>query len=76
MVGQFFFGIAGDRWGRKRVYGAELVVLTVSTVLMAIVSKGALAGTNRLAWITAWRFIMGIGIGMLVPLSTMLHADS
>jgi len=62
--GQLILGVLGDRFGRRRVYGIELVVLSVATVLMAITSKGALSGTNKVAWITSWRFIMGIGIGM------------
>jgi PHS family inorganic phosphate transporter-like MFS transporter len=64
--GQFIVGVLADRYGRKRLYGIELLILTVATVLMAVCNIGALKSTNRLAWILAWRFIMGIGIGMLL----------
>jgi PHS family inorganic phosphate transporter-like MFS transporter len=54
-VGQFTVGVLADRYGRKRMYGIELLILTTATILMALCSKGALRGTNRLAWIVAWR---------------------
>lgn len=63
--GQLLFGVLADRYGRKRMYGLELAVLTGATILMTVSSKGALNETNRLAWISTWRFIMGIGIGAL-----------
>jgi MFS family permease len=74
-VGQIVFGIAGDRFGRRRCYGYELIILTVSTVLMAICSKGVLQNENKTAWIVAWRFFMGIGIGGDYPLSATIVAE-
>jgi PHS family inorganic phosphate transporter-like MFS transporter len=61
--GQIVVGILADRYGRSRLYGIELIILTFATVLMSITSEGALSSTNRLAWVVVWRFIMGIGIG-------------
>jgi MFS family permease len=63
--GQLILGVLGDRYGRRHVYGMELAILAIATMLMAIASKGALSGTNKVAWIASWRFIMGIGIGKL-----------
>jgi PHS family inorganic phosphate transporter-like MFS transporter len=77
LVGTFFgqlaLGVLGDRYGRRRIYGVELLVLTTATVLMAIASKGALKGSNKVAWIASWRFIMGVGIGRL-RLSSLLFS--
>jgi PHS family inorganic phosphate transporter-like MFS transporter len=73
--GQLIFGVLADRYGRKRMYGIELVIMTVATVLMAITSKGALKGTNRLAWISATRFVIGLGIGGDYPLSATITAE-
>jgi MFS transporter, PHS family, inorganic phosphate transporter len=63
MVGQVLLGILGDRYGRRRMYGVELLILTGATILMSVASKGALNSTNRVAWIATWRFVMGLGIG-------------
>jgi MFS transporter, PHS family, inorganic phosphate transporter len=63
VFGQIFIGVLADRYGRKRLYGIELLILTAATILMALTSKGALSGANRMAWIITWRFVMGIGIG-------------
>ncbi|KAE9988762.1 hypothetical protein EG328_007366 [Venturia inaequalis] len=68
-------GILADRYGRKRLYGIELLVLTLATVLMSLSSKGALASTNGLIWILTWRFIMGLGIGGDYPLSAVITAE-
>jgi PHS family inorganic phosphate transporter-like MFS transporter len=73
--GQILVGILADRYGRKRMYGIELLVLTVATVLMSICSKGVLASTNRLGWLVAWRFVMGLGIGGDYPLSAVITAE-
>lgn len=62
-LSQFIVGVLADRYGRKRMYGIELCILMLATVLVAIASEGALRGTNRLGWIVAWRFVMGLGIG-------------
>jgi PHS family inorganic phosphate transporter-like MFS transporter len=62
-ISQIVVGILADRYGRKRMYGIELCILMLATVFVAITSEGALRSTNRLAWIVAWRFIMGLGIG-------------
>jgi PHS family inorganic phosphate transporter-like MFS transporter len=65
--GQLFFGILADRYGRRKMYGVELLILTTATLLIVVASKGALASTNALGWIAAWRFVMGIGIGRSDP---------
>jgi MFS transporter, PHS family, inorganic phosphate transporter len=75
MVGQVVLGVLGDRYGRRKVYGIELMILTVATVLMCLASKGALQSTNRVAWIASWRFVMGVGIGGDYPLSAVITAE-
>jgi hypothetical protein len=58
------------------MYGIELLVLMLATVLVAITSAGVLSGTHRLAWFVSWRFIMGIGIGGDYPLSAVVRICS
>ncbi|KAF2664732.1 MFS general substrate transporter [Microthyrium microscopicum] len=74
-VGQLLLGVLGDRFGRRKLYGIELAIVTLSTMLMAIASKGALSGANKVAWISFWRFCMGIGIGGDYPLSAVITSE-
>jgi MFS transporter, PHS family, inorganic phosphate transporter len=75
LVGQLIFGVLGDRYGRRRLYGWELLILTIATFFMTIASKGALQSTSRVAWIAAWRFLMGVGVGGDYPLSAVIAAE-
>ena len=67
MVGQIAFGILGDLYGRRKMYGFELIVLIIGSLGTAMASEGA-GSMNVWGWIIAWRFIMGIGIGADYPL--------
>lgn len=40
MVGQIVFGWAGDRYGRRKMYGLELIVLIVGSIGTAMSSEG------------------------------------
>ena len=63
LIGQVAFGVLADRFGRKKLYGAELVIIIVATVSMALTGYGINGTINIGAWIIVWRFVMGIGIG-------------
>ncbi|KAJ7663688.1 major facilitator superfamily domain-containing protein [Mycena rosella] len=73
VVGQITFGLAGDVFGRKAVYGIEMMVTTVATIL--IISGPLSLGTNLFTYITVFRAIMGIGIGGDYPMSASVVAD-
>ena len=75
LVGQLVFGVLGDRYGRRRLYGWELLILTIATFLLTIASKGALQNTSSVAWVAAWRFLMGVGVGGDYPLSAVITAE-
>jgi MFS transporter, PHS family, inorganic phosphate transporter len=75
LLGQVTFGVLADRYGRKRLYGFELLVVIFATVGMALCSKGALNTVNILAWIISWRIIMGFGIGGDYPLSAVIVSE-
>src|ERR1700734_3236661 len=68
LIGQVIFGILGDRLGRKKMYGSLLILIIISTVGLALISKGLANTINILAWIISWRLLMGIGIGGDYPL--------
>ena len=62
VLGQLIFGYTSDAWSRKWT----LMVSTVILVVFAILSAGAYGGgtvNGMLAALTAYRFLIGIGIG-------------
>lgn len=69
IVGQLVFGILADKFGRTRLYGIELVIVVFSTVVVSGTSSGVGYSISPLVWISAFRFLMGIGIGAEYPLS-------
>ena len=61
-VGQVLFGVLADRYGRTSLYGVELVIVIFSTIGVASASPGV-DNMSIVGWLTAWRFLMGVGIG-------------
>lgn len=74
MIGQLSFGYIGDRWGRKKIYGVELIIITVATIFCAT-SASAEAGLSAIAFLGFWRLILGIGIGGDYPLSATITSE-
>ncbi|MHB1435821.1 MAG: MFS transporter [Acidimicrobiales bacterium] len=66
-LGPFVFGRLGDKFGRKTVYGIEMIILIAGAILSA------------LAWsfvaLLAFRFILGIGIGGDYPMSATIMSE-
>ncbi|KAJ6479452.1 major facilitator superfamily domain-containing protein [Mycena vitilis] len=73
VVGQIGFGLAGDVFGRKAVYGIEMLVTTIATIL--IIAGPLSLGPGLFTYITVFRAIMGIGIGGDYPMSASVVAD-
>ncbi|PWN41311.1 putative PHO84-inorganic phosphate permease [Ceraceosorus guamensis] len=74
VFGQILFGFLGDTFGRSAVYGKELIIIIVA-VIMIISVPDYLGGVGVTAWMTAFRFIMGIGIGGDYPMSATIVSD-
>ncbi|KAF2624439.1 MFS general substrate transporter [Macroventuria anomochaeta] len=75
MIGQIAFGFAADVLGRRKMYGMELVVIIVGTMLLLMSSSGEKNSMNVSGWLIAWRAVMGIGIGADYPLSAVIVAE-
>ncbi|KAJ3100376.1 phosphate transporter [Phlyctochytrium planicorne] len=69
-VGQLAFGYLGDKLGRKKMYGVELIIMIVCTI------GSAFSGTPSILTILAiWRFLLGIGIGGDYPMSAVITSE-
>ena len=75
MIGQIFFGVLGDLFGRKKMYGWLLVVILWATWGLAACADGSHGSMSIAAWLFIWRFFMGIGIGGDYPLSAVITSE-
>ncbi len=66
-IGSFFFGRIADKFGRKKVYGVEAIIMTVGALLSAF--------SPNLTWMIASRFLLGIGIGGDYPVSAVIMSE-
>ena len=66
-VGAMIFGHISDRWGRKKVYGLELAIMIIFTLISAL-------SVNYVMMIVA-RFIVGIGVGGDYPISSTIMSE-
>ncbi|KAI9346886.1 major facilitator superfamily domain-containing protein [Obelidium mucronatum] len=74
LVGQVSFGILGDKLGRKRMYGVELIIMIVCTIGSALCAPMA-NGWSILVLLSIWRFFLGIGIGGDYPMSAIITSE-
>ncbi|KAJ3059554.1 phosphate transporter, partial [Quaeritorhiza haematococci] len=74
LFGQFAFGLAGDVWGRKKMYGIVLVILIIGAIGSALAAQPAV-GLDILAILGFWRFILGLGIGGDYPVSAVITSE-
>ncbi|PVG01115.1 phosphate transporter [Serendipita vermifera] len=74
VVGQLLFGLAADSFGRSKVYGKELCVIILATIVCICVPS-TLSPHNVLLWIFVCRIILGIGVGGDYPMSATVVSD-
>jgi MFS transporter, PHS family, inorganic phosphate transporter len=91
ILGMIIFGFAGDRYGRRKMYGIELLLLIIGTMGVVMSSPGYIPvgnainnkdvnwGTygsmNILSWLIFFRFISGCGVGGDYPLSAVIVSE-
>jgi len=61
LLGQLIFGYLADKFGRKRLYGVELIVVIFGTIGFVQCSAGYNGSMSILGWIMFWRFFVGLG---------------
>ncbi|KAF2432031.1 MFS general substrate transporter [Tothia fuscella] len=74
VVGMILFGFLADLLGRRRLYGVELVLVTVASLGMAQCSEG-FHSMDIVGWLSFWRLVLGVGIGAEYPLSAVISAE-
>lgn len=73
VIGQLLLGWLADRIGRRRVYRYGLMVIIFTTLAQVVSSSSrALTMTGLLIF---WRVIMGIGIGGVYPISSVITSE-
>lgn len=79
IVGMILFGVLGDVYGRRKMYGIELIVLIFGTVGVLMSSNGfatgdGLSGSMDIqSWLIFFRFVSGVGLGGVSPRSRLLY---
>ncbi|KAJ3291531.1 hypothetical protein HK104_005994 [Borealophlyctis nickersoniae] len=74
LIGQLGFGYLGDKLGRKRMYGVELIIMIVSTIGCTFAATMQ-RGFDILTVLGIWRFFLGIGIGGDYPASAIITSE-
>ncbi|OBT60434.1 hypothetical protein VE03_10134 [Pseudogymnoascus sp. 23342-1-I1] len=75
VVGQLVFGYTSDKWSRRN----SLLVATVIMIIFTALSAGAYGGgtlNGMIASLTAYRFLVGIGIGGEYPAGSVAAAEA
>ena len=75
IIGQLTFGFLGDTFGRKFVYGKELIVCIIGTILVISVPNSIPTPTLKMIWIFCFRVLMGVGIGGDYPMSASIVSE-
>ena len=79
VVGQLLFGFLGDSFGRKFVYGKELIIAIAGIIMIISLpvnnSAGLKTGVQKMWWLFGWRLLLGIGIGGDYPMSAAIVAE-
>ncbi|MCW1300852.1 MAG: MFS transporter [Candidatus Parvarchaeota archaeon] len=67
LIGSFIFGILADKFGRKRIYGTEAILMALGALLSAF--------SPNFLWLLISRFIIGLGIGGNYPLTAVIMSE-
>ncbi|XP_006457672.1 hypothetical protein AGABI2DRAFT_196266 [Agaricus bisporus var. bisporus H97] len=75
VIGQIAFGYAADAFGRKAVYGKELMLIILGTILTMTTPTGSLSPRGSLIYLGVFRILLGIGVGGDYPMSATVTSD-
>jgi MFS family permease len=66
-IGSFVFGRVADVFGRKYIYGFEVLVLGAGAIASAF--------SPNIWWLVGFRFVLGLGIGGDYPVSATIASE-
>jgi PHS family inorganic phosphate transporter-like MFS transporter len=73
-LGSLVSGVVADLYGRRKMYGLELVLIITGTLGLVLTdTKRSTSAT--VSFIVFWRMIMGLGIGADYPLSAIITSE-
>ncbi|KAL0573734.1 hypothetical protein V5O48_008230 [Marasmius crinis-equi] len=75
VIGQFLFGYLADALGRKAVYGKELMLIILATILCLTTPTGSLSPDSCLIYLAVFRILLGVGVGGDYPMSATIMTD-
>ncbi|KXN83068.1 putative metabolite transporter C2H8.02 [Leucoagaricus sp. SymC.cos] len=75
VIGQFAFGYAADALGRKAVYGKELMLIILATIMTITTPTGSLSPNGSLIYLAMFRILLGVGVGGDYPMSATVTSD-
>jgi len=67
LIGQILFGFLADMYGRRKIYGLELLLVISATLGVAMSATGAEGSMDIMGWLLLWRTMMGIGAASHPP---------
>ncbi|KAG7086871.1 hypothetical protein E1B28_002792 [Marasmius oreades] len=75
VIGQLLFGYLADSLGRKAVYGKELMVIIIATILCLTTPTGQISPDSCLIYLSIFRILVGVGVGGDYPLAASIISD-
>lgn len=75
IIGQLSFGFLGDVFGRKFVYGKELIIMIIGVILVISMPNSIQPTRDKFWYLFGFRLLMGIGIGGDYPMSASIVAE-
>ncbi|KAK7031294.1 hypothetical protein VNI00_013549 [Paramarasmius palmivorus] len=75
VIGQFLFGYLADSLGRKAVYGKELMLIILATILCLTTPTGQISPDSCLIYLGMFRILLGVGVGGDYPMSASVTSD-
>jgi PHS family inorganic phosphate transporter-like MFS transporter len=76
LLDQLIFGLLANRFGRRKLYGLELMVVIFGALGLCPSSAGYhKSSMSILRWILFWRFFVALGIGAGRRLSAVITAE-